>query len=174
MIPRTEGLKNRGAGKGPTADLQPTTGPCNCTSLRKAMRRVTQLYDAALAPSGLKITQRSILNHIYRAGAPTLTELSVALVMDRGALTHNLKPLERDGLVRIEVDLKDRRTRRILLSPAGHAKLRETAELWENAQRGFEAGIGEAEAAALRATMGLLISSEFTQTFQHTTGLAAS
>ncbi len=35
-------------------------GGCNCTALRKASRRISQLYDTALAPSGLKTTQRAI------------------------------------------------------------------------------------------------------------------
>jgi len=41
-------------------------GRCNCTALRKASRRISQLYDAALAPSGLKITQRAILAQVAR------------------------------------------------------------------------------------------------------------
>src|SRR5882762_10873628 len=90
-------------------------GQCSCTALRKATRRVSQLYDAALEPCGLRTTQRAILNHIARAGAPPLGELAEALVMDRGALTHNLKPLERDGLVKIEIDPQDRRNRRVAL-----------------------------------------------------------
>jgi hypothetical protein len=43
-------------------------GQCRCTPLRKASRRVSQLYDAILAPCGLRTTQRAILNHISRAG----------------------------------------------------------------------------------------------------------
>jgi len=36
-------------------------GQCSCTALRKATRRVSQLYDAALEPCGLRTTQRAIL-----------------------------------------------------------------------------------------------------------------
>jgi len=71
--------------------------------VRKASRRVSQLYDAILAPCGLRTTQRAILNHISRAGTPSVGELAADLVMDRGALAHNLKPLERDGFVRQDV-----------------------------------------------------------------------
>jgi DNA-binding MarR family transcriptional regulator len=83
--------------------------PCDCTPLRKATRRVSQLYDAVLAPCSLRTTQRAILNHIAWAGTPPLGELAKALFMDRGALTHNLQPLERDGLVAVSVDPQDRR-----------------------------------------------------------------
>ena len=108
---------------------------CNCTALRKATRRVSQLYDSALEPCGLRTTQRAILNHIARAGTPALGELAEALVMDRGALTHNLKPLERDGLVKISVDPQDRRNRLIALTARGRAKLAESDALWARAQR---------------------------------------
>src|ERR1700716_1246380 len=74
---------------------------CNCTALRKASRRISQLYDAALAPSGLKTTQRAILAQIRRSEATTVGNLAEALVMDAGALAHTLKPLERDGLISI-------------------------------------------------------------------------
>src|ERR1700732_3926901 len=84
---------------------------CNCTALRKATRRISQLYDTALAPSGLKTTQRAILAQISRSEPATVGQLAVALVMDAGALAHTLKPLERDRVVAIEIDPDDRRNR---------------------------------------------------------------
>src|SRR5882724_1590893 len=87
------------------------TGRCNLTALRKATRRVSQLYDSILATSGLRGTQRAILVYVRRSGSPTISELAAALVLDRTALNHNLKPLERDGLLTITVDRNDRRSR---------------------------------------------------------------
>src|SRR5215471_15281661 len=84
---------------------------CNMTALRKATRHVSQLYDEMLAPSGLRATQRAILVYIARGGPPSMGELAATLVLDRTALNHNLKPLERDGLVVITVDRNDRRSR---------------------------------------------------------------
>src|SRR5258706_546275 len=91
-------------------DLNSQASRCSCTTLRKASRRISQLYDAALAPSGLKTTQRAILAQIRRSEATTVGNLAEALVMDAGALAHTLKPLERDGLISIDVDPDDRRT----------------------------------------------------------------
>src|ERR1700677_4675493 len=103
---------------------------CSCTALRKASRRISQLYDTALAPSGVKTTQRAILAQIGRAGPTNMGQLANALVMDSGALAHTLKPLERDRLVAIEVDPNDRRNRLITLTRQGSAKLAETDLLW--------------------------------------------
>jgi DNA-binding MarR family transcriptional regulator len=139
--------------------------PCNCTALRKATRRVSQLYDAALEPAGLKTTQRAILSHIFRTGTPPIGELAEALVMDRGALTHNLKPLERDGLVKITTDPKDRRHRIIALTAAGRARLAQSDALWARAQRGFEAAFGAAKSAALRKALEYVVSDAFALAF---------
>lgn len=138
---------------------------CNCTALRKATRRVSQLYNSALEPCGLRTTQRAILNHIARAGTPALGELAEALVMDRGALTHNLKPLERDGLVKISIDPQDRRNRLIALTARGRAKLAESDALWARAQRAFELSFGVAKSASLRQALEYLVSDDFANAF---------
>jgi DNA-binding MarR family transcriptional regulator len=141
--------------------------PCNCTALRKATRRVSQLYDAALAPCGLKTTQRAILSHILRTGTPPVGELAEALVMDRGALTHNLKPLERDGLVKITTDPNDRRHRIIALTAAGRARLAQSDALFARAQRGFGAAFGTTKSAALRKALEYVVSDDFVAAFNH-------
>ncbi len=134
---------------------------CNCTTLRKASRRLSQLYDAAIAESGLKTTQRAILSEIGRAGAINVGRLATALVMDPGALAHTLKPLARDGLIAISVDSNDRRNRLVTLTPTGSARLAASDALWEQAQRAFEAAFGKANAKALRQSMRRLISDAF-------------
>jgi DNA-binding MarR family transcriptional regulator len=147
-------------------NILPEAGICNGTALRKATRRVSQLYDSVLAPSGLRSTQRSLLVHIARAGAPTMGELAAALVLDRSALAHNLKPLERDGLVAILVDPQDKRSRLVELTALGKAKLDESMALWRNAQHRFETAFGPDEAGALRAALAVIASPEFTQAFE--------
>src|SRR6516164_10188285 len=142
---------------------------CNCTALRKASRRISQLYDAALAPSGLKTTQRAILAQIRRCQPTTVGSLAEALVMDAGALAHTLKPLERDGLVSIDVDREDRRNRVIRLTPAARTRLAECDILWENAQRGFEAAFGRVKSEALGEAMRFLVSGEFVRVFEKAT-----
>jgi DNA-binding MarR family transcriptional regulator len=138
---------------------------CNCTALRKATRRVSQLYDSALEPCGLRTTQRAILSQVARSGTPPLGELAEALVMDRGALTHNLKPLERDRLVEVRIDPDDRRNRRVALTTAGRAKLAESEPLWKRAQAGFEAAFGTAKSASLHKALEYLVSEDFVVAF---------
>lgn len=139
---------------------------CNCTTLRKATRRISQLYDTALAPSGLKTTQRAILAQIGRSELTTVGQLAEALVMDAGALAHTLKPLERDRLIAVAVDPSDRRNRIIKLTRQGRAKLAESDALWAKAQTGFETAFGRVESEALRQALKLLISDRFSSIFE--------
>lgn len=134
---------------------------CNLTQLRKATRRVSQLYDAILAPSGLRGTQRALMAYVARSGSPTMGELAAALVLDRTALNHNLKPLQRDGLVTVAVDSNDRRSRLVRLTRRGEAKLAESQAAWREAQDRFETAFGSKQAADLRQTLELLASLDF-------------
>ncbi len=133
---------------------------CNVTALRKASRRLSQIYDSALAAHGLRSTQRAILAHLARAGAPTMSELAAALVLDRTALNHNLKPLERDGYLRITVDENDARGRRIELTDRGREILHESRLDWQAAQDRFERTFGKAQAAALRSALETIAAME--------------
>jgi DNA-binding MarR family transcriptional regulator len=150
-------------------DNNPSLGDnnrCNNTALRKATRRVSQLYDAVLAPTGLRSTQRSILLNIARLGSPTMGELAASLVLDRSALGHNLKPLERDGFIGLVVDPEDRRNRLARLTPKGKKKLEETAVLWNTAQERFESKFGVAKAKALREVLAAIAAEEFDDVFE--------
>lgn len=140
-------------------------GRCNNTALRKASRRVSHLYDTILAPTGLRSTQRSILLNIARFGSPTLTQLAASLVLERSALGHNLRPLERDGFVAVVVDPSDRRNRLAKLTEKGECKLRETATLWQVAQRRFENKFGVDRAALLREALAVIAAEEFDEIF---------
>jgi DNA-binding MarR family transcriptional regulator len=132
------------------ADLE-----CAATTMRKASRRVTQFYDEALAPSGLRSTQYSILAELNRRSAspPTLGELAAALVLDRSTLGHNLRPLERHGLVTLKPADKDARLRHILLSRKGTTKFRSAYPLWRTAQDRFTSVFGRSKTAELRKVL---------------------
>ena len=146
--------------------LANVTNDCNCTALRKASRRVSQLYDEALAACGLRVTQLAILNQILRMGTPAMGELARALVMDRGALAHNVKPLERDGLIETVPDPTDRRNRLVALTRAGRRKIVESERSWARAQERFEVSVGAKEAAALRRALAFIASDGFLEAFQ--------
>lgn len=106
---------------------------CVCFNLRKASRVVSQLYDEALKPVGLKATQFPILLVAYVLPEPNMTSMSKMLAMDRTTLTRNLKVLEREGLLKIRPG-KDQRKKVVHLTDDARASLEEGIPLWEEAQ----------------------------------------
>jgi DNA-binding MarR family transcriptional regulator len=121
--------------------------------LRKASRRVSHLYDTALESTGLKTTQFTMLAAINRAGNATMGDLAEILVMDRSTLGHNLRPLERDKLLKIEVEKHDARTRRVRLTLKGERLLAKARAIWQGVQARFEATFGDRETKQLRAAL---------------------
>lgn len=129
---------------------------CTCGSLRKASRRISQFYDTALAPMGLKSTQYSILSEVDRGSRlkpVTMCELATAMVMDRSTLGHNLKPLEREDLIILRPSADDRRKRHVELTKKGRATLQKSLRLWRHAEQRFEKIFGKQPAAELRAVL---------------------
>lgn len=138
---------------------------CNNATLRKAARRLGKLYDAVLAPSALKATQYSLLTQTHALGNPTMAALANSLLMDLSALRHSLGPLVRDGLVVLRIDPKDRRVKRVMLTPAGLAKFEQASRLWRKAQGRFEQALGSARAAELRSELKFVTSEAFKNAF---------
>ncbi|ANN79585.1 MarR family winged helix-turn-helix transcriptional regulator [Bordetella flabilis] len=136
-----------------TASASIVAGVCNNTALRKAARRVTRFYDACMAETGIRSTQYAILSLLASRGAVTMAALAEALSMDRATLGHNLRPLERDGLILIRVGQRDRREREVTLSPRGLEQEARCRAAWNSAQARFEDAFGKTEALAMRRMM---------------------
>ena len=114
---------------------------CTLFHLRKASRSITQIYDATLAPVGLKGTQFTLLSGIALSEEATVQQLAERLVTDRTTLTRNLALLVKAGFVRIGVGT-DRRSRLVTLTPKGREILAEALPLWAEAQAHVVSSLG--------------------------------
>jgi DNA-binding MarR family transcriptional regulator len=126
---------------------------CNCAMLRRASRRISQFYDSKLAPTGLRVTQYTILALLRELRELSVNEMAKHLVLDRTTTGKNLRPLERAGFVRVAPSAADARSRKITLTAEGLAALKAAAPRWREAQRQFEESNGQEAVAALRATL---------------------
>lgn len=117
--------------------------------LRRTARRVTQAYDSALRPVGLKLTQYSVLANVVQDGGLSITELAERLASDRTTLTRNLRPMERAGWIAIAAGA-DRRCRAVGITKAGQAIFEQALPLWQEAERHFRRKMGRETAADLR------------------------
>jgi DNA-binding MarR family transcriptional regulator len=118
-----------------------TPADCVCFRLRRAARAASRAYDELLAPSGIRVTQFSLLSVLNSLGPLTVTELAEVAVMERTTLTRNLRVLERQNLVARKPG-QDRRQRVISLSKHGRATLKAATPLWREAQKRMVAGLG--------------------------------
>ena len=107
--------------------------PCVCGTLRMVSRAVTQLYDEVLRPSGLRVTQFSILAVMARMREANLRQLEDALAIDQTTLTRSLSLLERDGVIE-RVPHPDGRIKAMRLTARGRRALDVARPLWAQAQ----------------------------------------
>ncbi|WP_147146976.1 MarR family winged helix-turn-helix transcriptional regulator [Reyranella soli] len=123
--------------------------------MRAATRRLTQLYDDAMAPTGLRITQFHVLSELNRRSAdpPTVGELAEILIMERSALGQTLRPLERDGFIDLGQDARDGRRRPITLTKKGKDKVASGRRYWAVAHEKFGHFFGDSQLALLRETL---------------------
>ncbi|MGH2772949.1 MAG: MarR family winged helix-turn-helix transcriptional regulator [Actinomycetota bacterium] len=115
---------------------------CACSNLRRASRAVTQLYDEALKPAGLRATQFNLMISIHLWGKATIGDLAQVAQMDPTTLTRNLAGLDRLGLVEI-AEGADRRSRVVGLSRKGVVALKRALPLWEKVQGALMKQVGE-------------------------------
>lgn len=126
--------------------IQSTPDPdlpdCVCGALRMATRAVTQLYDDAMRPSGLRVTQYSVLSRIARLQPISAAALESSLYADQTTLARGLKVLEKDGLIR-RVPNPDKRMKKIELTALGLKRLAHARKLWAEAQKRLVGLIGQ-------------------------------
>ena len=132
---------------------RPGVALCHCAALRRASRRISQFYDDKLAPAGLRVSQYGILAMLHERQELSVNELARHMALDRTTTGKNLRPLQRDGLVRVAPSASDGRSRTIVLTSEGLAALKAAAPLWREAQREFEERNGRDATAALLETL---------------------
>jgi DNA-binding MarR family transcriptional regulator len=135
------------------AIASPPLPPCACGRLRRAARALTQLYDDVMAPSGLRVTQFSLLRTVAHNGSTRITELAAAQLLDRTALSRNLDPLVERGLVGI-MPGRDARTREVAITAKGRAAVRAAEPHWKRAQARVAKRLGSQQLNVLIVLLG--------------------
>ena len=115
------------------SELAEVADGCACMHLRRSARAVTQLYDETLRPSGLRITQFTLLVAVAIGEPVPITRLADALSLDRTTLARDLRPLTDRDLLEIRTG-DDRRTRVVRLTRQGRDALERAYPLWQSAQ----------------------------------------
>ena len=115
------------------SELQQVAANCACRRLRGAARAVTRIYDEALRPTGLRVTQYTLLVAAQLRGGARISELAETLALDRTSVTRELSLLEKRGLVSIRTG-DDRRARVVEVTEEGQSALAAGYPRWREAQ----------------------------------------
>lgn len=129
---------------------------CLCFAAQRAARTLARRFDVALRPLDLTSGQFSLLTSLNQHTPPSIGSVAALLAMDRTTLTANLKPLERRGLVKAEVDPADRRARRLVLTAAGRKLLRSALPVWERTHAEADMLLAHTDPKAVRAGLRAL------------------
>lgn len=130
--------------------------PCVCASFRKATRALTLLYDGYLRPSGLRVTQYSLLRNIQAREPIGVNQLAEVTVTDRTTLTRNLRVLQQGGLILIR-EGEDRRSREVTVTPRGREAVVKATPCWERAQAHVVGQVGAEHWRILREELNMMI-----------------
>jgi DNA-binding MarR family transcriptional regulator len=112
-----------------------------CASFRRASRILTQHYDTALRPLGLRATQFTLLQALSQAGEVSQRTLGEILAIDSTTLTRTLAIMGRRGWIGSRSGV-DRRERRLSMSEAGRAEFKRARPHWGKAQQKLRGRLG--------------------------------
>ena len=133
-------------------------GGCVCQSARQLARQLTQIYDAAIAPSGLTSVQFGVLARLYALGSTGEGGVPLGMLAQRvgrhaSTVTRDLRPLVKAGFAAMADDATDRRVRVVRITPKGVTRLQKAFPLWRQAQARVRDTLGAGSASELKRSL---------------------
>lgn len=120
--------------------------------VRKINRAVTNIYDDALRPLGMKISQMNILVAAERLGKARPGQIGRILDLEASTLSRNLERMRRRRWIEALEDESDARSQPFQLTAEGKRLLADAYPAWRLAQERAASLLGEAATEALRTS----------------------
>jgi DNA-binding MarR family transcriptional regulator len=127
---------------------------CYCLQSRMAARSLTRCYNHALAPSGIEVTEFSLLAAVSLQRDQSITRLANRLALERTTLVRSLKRLKDRGLLQ-QTSTAGREVRYVLTAE-GEDVLASAVPLWSGAQQAVEDILGHGAKGVSGALRDLL------------------
>lgn len=115
---------------------------CLAVRVRMLNRTITGIYDDALRPFGIKVSQMNILVAAAKMGLARPVHLCRALQIEVSTLSRNLDRMKKKGWIEVVAE-DDKRAHPFRITDAGAALLEQVFPAWENAQKVAEESIGQ-------------------------------
>ena len=118
----------------PKTSIDTIAKTCIAVRLRLMNRVVTNFYDDALRPLGLKVSQLNILIVTAKLGLARPTQIGEILQLDKSTLSRNLERMRAHGLLDV-VPEEEARAQPFRLTSQGKRLIEKAIPAWEQAQR---------------------------------------
>ena len=123
---------------------------CLCLAAQRAARRLARRFDLELKPLGLTNGQFSLLMALNQPEPPPMGRLADFLAMEPSTMSAAVKVLERRGLLMVERDPQDSRSKRLRITPEGVALMRRAVEVWRETHARLDSELPPGASQALR------------------------
>ena len=117
-------------------------------------KAVREAFEDALESAGGSLATWVVLSALSDEGVISQSALGTHVHLEGATITHHIDRLEQEGLVRRQVDPKDRRVRRLDLTPLGERRHKLLLGAMREFDRRMFAGVSDAERAQLRKLLG--------------------
>ncbi len=124
------------------AMIDKVAGECIAVRLRMLNRVVTNIYDDALRPLDLKVSQMNILVATAKIGTARPAEVCELLHLDVSTLSRNVERMKARGWLEV-VPGEDGRSQPFRLTSRGRKLLERAFSAWSEAQRHVKTALGE-------------------------------
>ena len=125
---------------------------CLVVRLRMLNRVVTNIYDDALRPLGVKASQLNILVVVARLGLARPADVCERLQLDTSTLSRNVERMKTKGWLEVVAD-DDGRAQPFRLTAKGRRLLERVMPAWEKAQEKVKKLIGADTVASIAAAI---------------------
>jgi len=149
-------MGGKGTGEGlERSKLRKVAASCIANKVRVLNRSVTALYDEALRPHGLKVSQMNVLVAVAASGGARPADIGRALSLEKSTLSRNVDRLVERGWIEVGAG-PDGRSQILSVTAAGNEVLRKIYPAWRRAQAAALKLLGRSNYAAVdRASRAL-------------------
>ena len=121
---------------------------CHVARIRMLNREVTGIYDDALRPLGVKVSQTNVLTAIAKLGPVSPGVIGGVLRIEKSTLSRNVERMRTRGWLRV-LPGDDDRSHLLEITAKGRRLLTKALPLWKQAQKTVEGLVGKQTLAAL-------------------------
>lgn len=135
--------------------IEAVSRECIANKVRLLNRAVTAIYDEALRPHGLKISQMSVLVTVSVLGRASPGAVGRKLHMEKSTLSRNVDRMRARGWLDAAAT-EDGRTTELFVTAAGRRLLRKVYRAWSTAQERAAEILGEQGVRGITRTVASL------------------